>query len=122
MRRIALLALTVGLSTAAALPAAAQEAKGAGPSRPAPDVATLQREVGRLRTEVAALSKQVAELKKGQEETRSHVEMLRKHRHQLFIDFLRADAFFPQAKGTFFVTTPSPDTLTKTSGPVAGPH
>lgn len=122
MKRIARLALAVGLSTAVARPAIAQEAKSAEPHRPAPEVAALQREVGRLRTEVAALSKQVAELKKGQEEKRVHMEMLLKHRHQLFIDFLRADAFFPQAKGTFFVTTPSPDMLTKTSGPVAGPQ
>ena len=122
MRRRALLALVVSLSTAVPVPAAAQETKGAEPPRPAPEVAALHREIGKLRGEVAALSKQVAELKKGQGEMQSHVEMLLKHRHQLFIDFLRADAFFPQAKGTFFVTTPSPDTLTKTSGPVAGPQ
>ncbi|HQR68556.1 MAG TPA: hypothetical protein PLB02_14295 [Thermoanaerobaculia bacterium] len=88
----------------------------------APEVAALQKEVGRLRGEVAALSKQVEELKKGQAEMRPHVDMLLKHRHQLFLDALRADAFFPQAKGTFFVTTPAPETLTKTSGPVAGPQ
>jgi hypothetical protein len=34
---------------------------------------------------------------------------------------MRADSFFPKAKGTFFVITPSPDDLTKTSGPVSGP-
>ena len=33
----------------------------------------------------------------------------------------RLDSFFPQAKGTFFVTTPSPENLGKTSGPVSGP-
>ena len=69
---------------------------------------------------MAAVKKQVEELKKTQNDMNVHVETLRNHRHQLFLDFLRADAFFPQAKGTFFVTTPSPDTLTKTSGPVAG--
>jgi cell division protein FtsB len=120
MRSTALLALAVCLSSAVAGSAAAQEAKSAEPPRPAPEVTSLQREIGKLRSEVAALSKQVDELKKGQAEMRSQVSLLQKHRHQLFLDFLRADAFFPQAKGTFFVTTPSPDTLTKTSGPVAG--
>ena len=122
MRCTALLALAVCLSSAVALPAAAQEAKSTEPPRPAPEAAALHREIGKLRGEVAALSKQVEELKKGQEVIKSHVSLLQKHRHQLFLDFLRADAFFPQAKGTFFVTTPSPDTLTKTSGPVAGPQ
>lgn len=120
MRRVPLLALAVCLSSAAAGPAAAEEAKGAETSRPAPEVAALQKEIGRLRSEAAALSKQVEELKKGQAEMKSHIDMLLRHRHQLFLDVLRADAVFPQAKGTFFVTTPSPDTLTKTSGPVAG--
>ena len=122
MSRARLPILALSLLCAAAGNAAGQEAKGAEPSRPAPEVADLKREIGRLRAEVAALSKQVEELKKSGEETRGHVKTLLTHRHQLFIDFLRADAFFPQAKGTFFVTTPSPDTLTKTSGPVAGPQ
>jgi hypothetical protein len=122
MRCTAVLAFAVCLSSAVAGSAAAQEPKSAEPPRVAPEVTSLHREIGKLRGEVAALSKQVEELKKGQEEIKSHVSLLQKHRHQLFLDFLRADAFFPQAKGTFFVTTPSPDTLTKTSGPVAGPQ
>jgi hypothetical protein len=84
-------------------------------------VAALKRDVDRLRTEATVLKKQVEDLKKAQHDMHAHVEMLRKHRHQLFLDFMRADAFFPQAKGTFFVTTPSPEDLTKTSGPVSGP-
>ncbi len=120
MRRVILVAATLGLSMVCTLPSLAQE------SRPAPDegareVAALKREVDRLKTEMTAVKKQVEELKKAQNGMNVHVDMLLTHRHQLFLDFLRADAFFPQAKGTFFVTTPSPDTLTKTSGPVSGP-
>ena len=122
MKCTALLAFAVCLSSAVAGTAAAQEGKSAEPPRAAPEVTSLHREIGKLRSDVAALSKQVEELKKGQEEMRTQVGLLQKHRHQLFLDFLRADAFFPQAKGTFFVTTPSPETLTKTSGPVAGPQ
>jgi hypothetical protein len=119
MRRAALLTLSFCLLTVFAPAADAQEGKAADPAR---EIAVLSKELGRLKTEVAALKKQVAELKKAQDEARPQIDMLLKHRHQLFLDFLRADAFFPQAKGTFFVTTPSPDTLTKTSGPVAGPQ
>ena len=50
-----------------------------------------------------------------------HVEMLLSHRHQLFLDSIRGEAIFPQAKGTYFVTTPSPENMAKTSGPVAAP-
>jgi len=101
----------------------AQEARPPEVTRPAPDegareVAALKRDVDRLRTEVTAAKKQVEELKKTQNDMNVHVDMLLKHRHQLFLDFMRADAFFPQAKGTFFVITPSPDNLTKTSGPI----
>ena len=46
MRRRALLALVVSLSTAVPVPAAAQETKGAEPPRPAPEVAALHREIG----------------------------------------------------------------------------
>jgi transposase len=108
------------------IPSLAQEVKAPEVARPGPDerareVAALKRDADRLKTEVAALKKQVEELKKAQGDMNVHVEMLLKHRHQLFLDFMRADAFFPQAKGMFFVTTPSPDSLTKTSGPVSGP-
>lgn len=126
MRRVVLVAATLGLSMVFSVPSLAQEARPPEVTRPGPDegarqVAALKREVDRLKTEVTAAKKQVEELKKAQHDMNVHLEMLRNHRHQLFLDFLRADAFFPQAKGTFFVTTPSPDTLTKTSGPVSGP-
>jgi small-conductance mechanosensitive channel len=108
------------------VPSLAQEARPPEAARPVADertreAAALKRDVDRLKTEVAALKKQAEELKKTQHDMSGHVDMLLKHRHQLFLDFLRADAFFPQAKGTFFVTTPSPNELTKTSGPVSGP-
>ena len=115
MRRAVLVAATLVLLVVCPAPSLAQ-----APDEGARTVAALKREVDRLRTEVAAVKKQVEELKKTQSDMNVHVETLRNHRHQLFLDFLRADAFFPQAKGTFFVTTPSPDPLTKTSGPVAG--
>jgi hypothetical protein len=126
MRRIVLVAATLALFAVLPAPSLAQEARSPEVTRPAPDeaareVAVLKREVDRLKTEMTAAKKQVEELKKVQADMNAHVEMLLKHRHQLFLDFMRADAFFPQAKGTFFVTTPSPDTLTKTSGPVLGP-
>lgn len=126
MRRVVFVAATLGLFVFSPVPSLAQEARSPEVTRPAPDesareVAALKREVDRLKTEVAAAKRQVEELKKAQNDMNVHVEMLLKHRHQLFLDFIRADAFFPQAKGTFFVTTPSPDTLTKTSGPVLGP-
>src|SRR3974390_1226946 len=104
MRRIALAATTLGLSMVSSVPSHAQEARPPEVTRPGPDegarqVAALKRDVDRLKTEVAAMKKQVEELKKTQNETTLHVEMLLGHRHQLFLDFLRADAFFPQAKG-----------------------
>jgi len=114
MRRTVLVVATLGLLVVSPAPSFAQVPDEAR------EVASLKREVDRLRTEVTAVKKQFEELKKAQNDMNVHVETLRNHRHQLFLDFLRADAFFPQAKGTFFVTTPSPDTLTKTSGPVAG--
>jgi len=119
MRRAALLTLSFCLWPVFAPAAGAQEGKAPDPAR---ETAATAKELGRLKSEVAALKKQVEELKKTDDEMRSQVNMLLKHRHQLFLDFLRADAFFPQAKGTLFVTTPSPETLTKTSGPVAGPQ
>jgi hypothetical protein len=126
MRRVVFVAATLGLSMVTPVPSLAQESKPPevtrrGPDEGAREVAALKRDVDRLRAEVTAMKKQVEELKKTQNDTNAHVEMLLKHRHQLFLDFMRADAFFPQAKGMFFVTTPSPDTLTKTSGPVSGP-
>ncbi|MGE5715399.1 MAG: hypothetical protein ACM369_02020 [Acidobacteriota bacterium] len=126
MRRTLLVAATLGLTMISGVPSLAQEAGRPEVTRPGPDetsraVAALKRDADRLRSEVTALKKQVEELKKSQSEMNGHVAMLLNHRHQLFLDFMRADAFFPQAKGTFFVTTPSPDTLTKTSGPVSGP-
>ena len=123
MRRVVPAAALV-LLMVAPVSARAQEARPAEATRPdagAHEAAALKRDVDRLRAEVTALKKQVEELKKGQGQMNTQVEMLLKHRHQLFLDFMRADAFFPQAKGTFFVTTPSPDDLTKTSGPVSGP-
>lgn len=126
MRRVVLVLATLGLSLGPSAPSPAQEARPSEATRTGPDegarhVATLKREVDRLRAEAGAMKKQIEELKKAQNDMGVHVEMLRKHRHQLFLDFMRADAFFPQAKGTFFVTTPSPEDLTKTSGPVSGP-
>lgn len=126
MRRVILVAATLGLSIVSPVPSLAQEARPPEVTRPGPgegarEVAALKREVDRLRTEVTAAKKQVEALRKTQNDMNVHVEMLLKHRHQLFLDFMRADTFFPQATGTFFVTTPSPDSLTKTSGPVAGP-
>ncbi len=121
MRRIVLVAATLVLSGVSGLPSRAQETGRSGPDDAARAVAVLKRETDRLKTEISALRKQVDDLKKAQGETTAHVEMLLKHRHQLFLDFMRADAFFPKAKGTFFVVTPSPDDLTKTSGPVSGP-
>ena len=126
MRRVVVAAAALVLSVVAPLPSLAQEARPAEATRPGPDegarqAAALKRDVDRLRAEVTALKKQVEELKKGQGQMNTQVEMLLKHRHQLFLDFMRADAFFPQAKGTFFVTTPSPEDLTKTSGPISGP-
>jgi hypothetical protein len=108
------------------VPSLAQEARPPEVTRPGPDegareVAALKRDVDRLRTELAAVKKQVEELKKTQNGMNVQLEMQLSHRHQLFLDFMRADAFFPQAKGTFFVITPSPDNLTKTSGPISGP-
>jgi hypothetical protein len=108
-------AATLGLLLVSPAPSLAQS-PGDGPR----EVTALKRDVDRLRTELTGMKKQIDELKKIQSDMNAHVETLRTHRHQLFLDFLRADAFFPQAKGTFFVTTPSPDTLTKTSGPIAG--
>ncbi|MCM3876524.1 MAG: hypothetical protein NEA02_08900 [Thermoanaerobaculia bacterium] len=126
MRRVVLFAATLGLLVVSPVPSLAQEARPTevtrpGPSEGAREVAALKRELEKLKTEVTAAKKQVEELKKTQNSMNARVETLLTHRHQLFLDFLRADAFFPQAKGTFFVTTPSPDSLTKTSGPVAGP-
>ncbi len=121
MRRIVLVAAALVLSMVSGLPSRAQEAGRSGPDDAARAVAALKRETDRLKTEVSALRKQIDDLKKAQSETTAHVEMLLKHRHQLVLDFMRADAFFPKAKGTFFVVTPSPDDLTKTSGPVSGP-
>lgn len=123
MRRVVLVAATLGLTMVSPISSLAQEARPPEVTRPAPDegareVAALKRDVDRLRTEVTAAKKQVEELKKTQNDMNVHVDMLLKHRHQLFLDFMRADAFFPQAKGTFFVITPSPDNLTKTSGPI----
>ena len=117
MRRVLLAAAAAGLSVVCLFPSLAQDTKASDEHA---QVAALKRDVDRLKTEVAAARKQIDEMKKAQGEMLGHVEALRTHRHQLFLDFLRADAFFPQAKGTFFVTTPSPDTLTKTSGPIAG--
>lgn len=126
MRRVMLVAATLGLSMVSPAPSLAQEARPAEVTRPgsaegAREVAALKRDVDRLRTEMTAVKKQVEELKKSQNDMNVHVEVLLKHRHQLFLDFMRADAFFPQAKGTFFVITPSPEDLTKTSGPISGP-
>lgn len=126
MRRAVLAATTLGLSMVLSVPSLAQEARPPEVTRPGPDegareVAALKREVDRMRTEVATMKKQVEELRKTQNDMNLHVEMLLSHRHQLFLDFMRADAFFPQAKGTFFVTTPSPDSLSRTSGPISGP-
>lgn len=121
MRRAVYVAATLALSMVSSVPSLAQEAGRADATAAAREVAVLKRDTDRLKTEVSALKKQVEELKKSQSEMSGHVEMLLKHRHQLFLDFIRADAFFPKAKGTFFVTTPSPDELTKTSGPVSGP-
>jgi hypothetical protein len=125
-RALVLVAATLGLSIVSPAPSLAQEAKSPDVTKPASDerardVTALKRDVERLKTELTAAKKQVEELKKTQNSMNARVEMLLTHRHQLFLDFLRADAFFPQAKGTFFVTTPSPDTLTKTSGPLSGP-
>jgi hypothetical protein len=124
MRRTVLVAATLSLSMLSPVPSCAQEARNTEANPPGPDerareVTGLKREVDRLKTEVTALKKQVEELKKTELDMSSHVEMLLKHRHQLFLDSMRADAFFPQAKGTFFVTTPSPENLTKTSGPIS---
>lgn len=124
MRQVVLVAATLGLLVVSPAPSFAQEARSPEVTRDEAtvrEVAALKRDVDRLRTELTAAKKQVEELKKTQTDMNVHVEMLLKHRHQLFLDFMRADAFFPQAKGTFFVTTPSPDSLTKTSGPVSGP-
>jgi hypothetical protein len=126
MRRVVLVVGTLGLSLVSSTPSRGQEARPPEVTRTGPDegarqVAALKRDVDRLRAEATVLKKQVEDLKKAQHDMHGHVEMLRKHRHQLFLDFMRADAFFPQAKGTFFVTTPSPEDLTKTSGPVSGP-
>ena len=123
MRRIAFVAATLVLFAVSTAPSLAQEARPPEGARDetAREMAVLKREVDRLKTEVTAARRQIEELKKAQADVNVHVEMLLKHRHQLFLDFMRADAFFPQAKGTFFVTTPSPDTLTQTSGPVLGP-
>ena len=118
MRRIVPVAAALGLLLIFSSPSRAQEP---GPDDTKRAMAALKRDADRLKAEVAALKKQVEELKKGQHDMNLHVEMLLKHRHQLFLDFMRADAFFPKAKGTFFVTTPSPDDLTKTSGPIAAP-
>lgn len=124
MRQVVLVAATLGLLVVSPAPSFAQEARSPEVTRDEAtvrEVAALKRDVDRLRTELTAAKRQVEELKKTQTDMNVHVEMLLKHRHQLFLDFMRADAFFPQAKGTFFVTTPSPDSLTKTSGPVSGP-
>lgn len=118
MKRVILVVVaTLGLSCASALPSLAQS----GPDESARQMAALKRDVDKLKTETAALKKQIEELKKVQGDLNGHVDMLLKHRHQLFVDSMRADSFFPKAKGTFFVITPSPDDLTKTSGPVSGP-
>ena len=126
MRRVVLVAATLGLSIVSPAPSLAQEARPPEVTRPGPaegarELAALKRDVDRLRTEMTAVKKQVEELKKSQNDMNVHVEVLLKHRHQLFLDFMRADAFFPKAKGTFFVITPSPEDLTKTSGPISGP-
>ena len=118
MRRIVPVAAAFGLLLITSIPSHAQEP---GPDDTKREMAALKRDTDRLKTEVLALKKQVEDLKKGQHDMNVHVEMLLKHRHQLFLDFMRADAFFPKAKGTFFVITPSPDDLTKTSGPIAAP-
>ena len=118
MRRAALLATSLCLSSL--LPAAsyAQEGKAADPTR---EVAVLSKELGRLRIEVTALKKQVEEMKKAQDAERSQIDMLQKHRHSLFLDVTPADALFPKAKGMYLITTPSPENFSKTSGPVSGP-
>jgi len=126
MRRIVVVVAALGLSMVSSVPSFAQEARSPEQARSVADttareLAALKRDVDRLRAELTAAKKQIEELRKGQNDVNVHVEMLLKHRHQLFVDFMRADAFFPKAKGTFFVTTPSPEDLTKTSGPVSGP-
>jgi hypothetical protein len=118
MRRAAFFAAILGLLSALPAPCLAQEGRVADPTR---EIAALSREMSRLRTEVAALKKQVEELRKAQEAVRPQIDTLLKHRHSLFLDVIRADVFFPKAKGTFFVTTPSPEDFSKTSGPVSGP-
>ena len=118
MRRIVPVAAALGLLLVFSIPSRAEQP---GPDDAKRERVALKRDADRLKAEVAALKRQVEELKKGQHDLNVHVEMLLKHRHQLFLDFMRADAFFPKAKGTFFVITPSPDDLTKTSGPIAAP-
>ena len=118
MRRVAVVATAIGLLLVPSIPSRAQEP---GPDDTKRAMAALKKDTDRLKADVAALKKQVEELKKSEHDMNVHVEMLLKHRHQLFLDFMRADAFFPKAKGTFFVITPSPDDLTKTSGPIAAP-
>ena len=124
MRRAVLVAVIVGVSIVSGARTVAQDAKPADVARPgategAHEVAALKRDLDRLKTELVALRKQVEDLKKSQSDMKPHVEMLLSHRHQLFLDSIRGEAIFPQAKGTFFVTTPSPENLAKTSGPVA---
>lgn len=125
MRRAVLVA-ALGVSIVSPFRSFAQDAKPPDATRPGPsegghEVTALKRDLDRLRTELVAMRKQVEDLKKAQGEMKPHVEMLLSHRHQLFLDSIRGEALFPQAKGTFFVTTPSPDNLAKTSGPVAAP-
>ena len=118
MRPAALLATSLCLASLLSAPSYAEEGKAADPAR---EVAVLSKEVGRLKTEVAALKRQVEEMKKAQDVERPQIDMLLKHRHSLFLDVMPADAFFPKAKGTFLITTPSPENFSKTSGPVSGP-
>jgi len=126
MRRAVLVAAALGVAIVSPARSVADEARPpevtrAGPDDGAREVTALKRDVDRLRTELVAMRKQVEELKKAQSEMKPNVEMLLSHRHQLFLDSIRGEALFPQTKGTYFVTTPSPDNLAKTSGPVAAP-
>ena len=117
MRRAVLFATSLCLSSLLSATSLAEEGKVDDTTR---EVAILSKELSRLKTEVTALKKQVEELKKAHDVERPQIDMLLKHRHALFLDVTPADAFFPKAKGTFLITTPSPENFSKTSGPVAG--
>ena len=92
MKRVILVVVaTLGLSCASALPSLAQS----GPDESARQMSALKRDLDKLKAETAALKKQIEDLKKGQGDLNGHVDMLLKHRHQLFVDSMRADSFFP---------------------------